>query len=125
MAGMIEFVLGGIILLLGLRVLVCGAKLGGEDGKLWEVGVSLGIWAIFGGVGASVLKWGEDAGIELLWQWLALMGVGGLVACESMLEELRDEMKDRNQRGVLVSVEWVLRVLVWGLGCGWLWWMMG
>ena len=53
------------------------------------------------------------------------MGVGGLVACESMLEELRDEMKDRNQRGVLVSVEWVLRVLVWGLGCGWLWWMMG
>ena len=89
------------------------------------MGVSLGIWAIFGGVGASVLKWGEDAGIELLWQWLALMGVGGLVACESMLEELRDEMKDRNQRGVLVSVEWVLRVLVWGLGCGWLWWMMG
>ena len=125
MAGMIEFVLGGIILLVGLRALVCGAKLGGEDGKLWEVGVSLGIWAIFGGVGASVLKWGEDAGIELLWQWLALMGVGGLVACESMLEELRDEMKDRNQWGVLVSVEWVLRVLVWGLGCGWLWWMMG
>lgn len=125
MAGMIEFVLGGIILLVGLRALVCGAKLGGEDGKLWEVGVSLGIWAIFGGVGASVLKWGEDAGIELLWQWLALMGVGGLVACESMLEELREEMKDRNQWGVLVSVEWVLRVLVWGLGCGWLWWMMG
>ena len=122
---MIGFVLGGIILLVGLRALVCGAKLGGEDGKLWEVGVSLGIWAIFGGVGASVLKWGEDAGIELLWQWLALMGVGGLVACESMLEELREEMKDRNQWGVLVSVEWVLRVLVWGLGCGWLWWMMG
>ena len=122
---MIGFVGGGIILLVGLRALVCGAKLGGEDGKLWEVGASLGIWAIFGGVGMSVLKWGEDAGIERLWQWLALMGVGGLVACESMLEELRDEMKDRNQRGVLVSVEWVLRVLVWGLGCGWLWWMMG
>lgn len=121
---MTEFVLGGVILLFGLRILQEGSRIAGESGKLWEVGVTLACWAIFGVVGMSVLTWGEEAGVEFLLQWLALIGVGGLVACVSMLRELRRNIESEETRALL-WVEWVLRVMMWGLGCGWLWWMMG
>lgn len=121
---MVAFVAGGVILLFGLRVLIAGSKLGGEDGKLWEVGVSLGFWAVLGFLGMCMWEKVEFVGMEFLWQWLGLVGVGALVACESMLEELRDEMKERGAWKVAVSVEWVLRVMVWCAGLAWLWWMM-
>lgn len=122
---MIEFVLGGVMLMLSLRALVAGSKMSWEDGKLWEVLVCLGVWGFGGVMGMCVWTWREDASVEFLWQWLGLMGVGVLVSLVCVIEELRSEMKDRNEWKLVMSMEWVLRVGMWCAGLGWLWWMMG
>lgn len=86
---MIGFVVGGMLLMLSLRVLIAGSKLAWEDGRVSEVLLSLAIWGFGGIMGMCVLTWGEDASLEFLWQWLGLMGVGVLVTlvCDGGVEE--------------------------------------
>ena len=121
---MIEFVVGGMLLMLSLRTLVAGSKIGWEAGKLWEMMVSLGVWGVGGVVGMCFLTWEEEVGLEFLWQWLGLMGVGVLVALVCVMEELRSEMNGKSGEKIVLAGEWALRVGMWCAGWSWLWWMM-
>ena len=122
---MIEFVVGGMLLMLSLRVLMAGSKLAWEDGRVSEVLLSLAIWGFGGVMGMSVLTWGEEVGLEFLWQWLGLMGVGVLVALVCVMEELRSEMGEKSGKKIVLAGEWALRAGMWCAGWSWLWWMMG
>lgn len=122
---MIEFVLGGVMLLLSLRALVAGSKMSWEDGKLWEILFSLVVWGFGGAMGMCMWTWGEEVEMEFLWQWLGLVGVGVLVVLVCVIEEFKGEVQSQGEKKITLVMEWVLRVGMWCAGLGWLWWMMG
>ena len=122
---MIEFVVGGMLLMLGLKALMVGSKLAWEDGRVSEVLLVLGIWGFFGAMGMCIMIGEENMSLEFLWQWLSLMGVGVLVALVCVMEELRGEMDGKSGERIVLTGEWALRVGTWCAGWSWLWWMMG
>ena len=122
---MIGFVVGGMLLMLGLRALMVGSKWAWEDGKVSEILLALVILGFFGAVGMCVMIGEENVSLEFLWQWLSLMGVGVLVALVCVMEELRSEMDGKSGERIVLAGEWVLRAGMWCAGWSWLWWMMG
>ena len=71
------------------------------------------------------LTWEEEVGLEFLWQWLGLMGVGVVGGVGVRDGELRSEMDGKSGEKIVLAGEWVLRVGMWCAGWSWLWWMMG
>lgn len=122
---MIEFVVGGMLLMLSLKALMAGSKLAWEEGSVSTILLTLALWGFGGVMGMTVMTWGEDVSLEFLGQWLGLMGVGVLVALVCVMEELRSEMEGKSGERIVLAGEWALRVGMWCAGWSWLWWMMG
>lgn len=115
-----RFVVVGLIVLFALKVLEEGSEwiCEGDEGGM-GVGLILGFWWVLGLVGLALGSRAELVSAEILWQALSWFGVGVLGMSVKVVEEKRTE------GGLMLAVEWVLRLVWWIGGLGLMWWVLG
>lgn len=120
--GMGKFLVVGLLVLVSLRCLeqgselICDRKFG-----LWEACAVLGIWGTLGLVTLGVICGFGEVSLERLGQFLGWMGVGVLGMSVGVGDWLVRESGEN--RGALLGVTWVLRVMWWIGGLGLMWWV--